>query len=185
MKTNNWREDGLITTKECNVLHNRCDCMNRVHEYTNEVAPKLLDALRHGFRLTNGYQLFSKDKDRLQDILRIADELKAKLSSGSSGRKGSSAYLRSDEYNIYLEVQDNYPIRYHGAGGGYTCEYYKKTVYLWNNKVAVKGLAVDFKPLPLHTHVEFENAKAEIEVLEAGITAQKNQLYPLKRLIGE
>ncbi len=180
----------MLTTKKCNVLNNRCDCMNRVHDFANEVVPKLLDSLRHGFSLTKGFQLFSKDKDRLTDILRIADE-KAQLSQGSTGRKGSSAFIKSDEYDITLEVQDNYPVRYHGDGSGsYSCEYYKHTVYLWNNRartgeITDQGEARDFKPLPTHSHLEFDNAKSKIEILEAGITSQKNQLYPLKRLIGE
>ncbi len=172
----------MLTEKKTNVLHNRCDCMNRVHNYTNEVVPKLLDCLRQGFRLTNGYQLFSKDKDRLNDILRLADE-KAQLSQGSTGRKGSSAFLRSDEYNIYLEVQDNYPVRYHGDGSGsYSCEYYKRTVYLWNNK---DGKAQEFKPLSTHTHAQMDNAQTDLFQLREEISKLQDQVYPLKRLIGE
>ncbi len=172
----------LSMEKKTNVLHNRCDCMNRVHEYANEVVPKLLDSLKHGFSLTKGFQLFSKDKDRLQDILRIADE-KALLSQGSSGRKGSTAYIKCDEYDISLEVQDNYPVRYHGDGSGsYSCEYYKHTVYLWNNR---ERQARAYEMLPHHTHNQMDLAKAKLTEVQAAISELKDTVYPLKRLIGE
>ncbi len=171
-----------LSEKKCDVLHNRCDCMNRVHEYANEVVPKLLDALKHGFRLTNSFQLFSKDKSRLCDLLRLADE-KQQLSQGSTGMKGSSAFLRSDEYNIYLEISDNYPVKYHGHGSnGYTCDYYKRTVYLWNHR---DNKAMDYTMLPLHTHNQMDVAKAKLIEVQDAIAELKDQVYPLKRLIGE
>ncbi len=171
-----------MQTDQCNVLHNRSDCMNRVHDYANETVPKLTDALRHGFSLTKGFQLYSKDKDRLDDILRIADE-KGFLSQGSSGRQGSTAYLKSDEYYISVEIQDHYPSRYHNDGmRGYSSEYYKKTIYLWNNR---ERRAKDYKMLPTHTHAQMDNARVDLDNIKAKISELQDQIYPLKRLLGE
>ncbi len=172
----------MLTTKKCNVLHNRCDCMNRVHEYANKIVPELLVELAKGFKLTNSYQFYAKDKERLQAILDAHEET-CTLSQGSTGRKGSRAYLKSDEYNICLELSDNYPERYHTDGsGGYTCSYYNKTVYLWNHK---EDTAQDFVFLPLHTHNQMDVAKAKLIEVQDEINELQNQVYPLKRLIGE
>ncbi len=166
----------------CNVLHNRCDCMNRVHGFANKIVPELLESLATGFKLTVGYQFYSKDKERLQAII-DSHEGSCTLSAGSSGRKGSTAYLRSDEYNIYLEIQDNYPVKYHGYGSNsHSCDYYKKTVYLWDNR---EGLAKDYVFLPLSTHSIFDSAKTKLASIEAEISQLQDQIYPLKRLIGE
>lgn len=168
--------------KECNVLHNRCDCVNRVHRYANEVVYRVLSGLSEGFKLTNSYQLYSKDKERLQSII-DSFEPKQVLSAGSSGSGGSRAYLGCDEYNITLEITDNYPVRYHNDGsGGHTCEYYKKTVYLWNHKD--DGM-IKYKPLPIHTHGEFEEASTRLASIEAEISGLQSELYAHKRLLGK
>ncbi len=171
----------LVAERKEDVLENRTDCMNRVHEFANEVVPKLIDCLNHGFRLTNGFQLFSKDKDRLQDVIRIAGE-KGILSDGSNGARGSSAWLRSDEFNIYLEISDNYPVRYHNDGsGGYSCEYYKVTAYLWNVK---DDKSSDFKPYEMVDYGLVKEAKVRLTEINNEISKLKSELYPLQRLTG-
>ena len=171
----------MLTEKKHDVLESRTDCMNRVNTYANEVVPKLLDELRHGFRLTTGFQLYSKDKDRLVDILRIADE-QGILSDGSTGVRGSNASLRVDEYNIYLEISDNYPVKYHSDGSrGYTCEYYKVMVYLWNNR---EGRPCNYPPREMVDYTEMKAAKARLEEIHDLISSLKDELYPLQRLTG-
>ncbi len=172
----------MLNEKECNKVHNRCDCMNRVHAYANRTVPELLKSLAEGFKLTTGYQLYSKDKDRLQAIVE-RHQVKAHLSDGVSGRKGSSAYITSDEFDIRLEISDNYPVNYHNDGsGGHTCEYYNKTVYLWNVR---DDKINEFKVLPVHTHNEFDAAKREVDGLAKELSEMKSRVYSLKRLIGE
>lgn len=173
-----------MLTKEriCNPLEGRSSCMNRVHDFANIVVPAIIDGLRQGFRLTNGSQFYQKDKDRLQAILNNYAR-RGHLSRGHDGCKGSSAWLRSDEYNVTLEITDNYPDKYHNDGsGGYSCTYYKRTVYLWNHKDSKAG---DFKELPMTSLPEMEAASRRLKQIETEISELQSERYPLKRLIGE
>ncbi len=177
-------QERLAKNKEEGLLKNRCDCMNRVHKFANEVVPKLLDSLKHGFRLTNSFQMYSKDKERFDDIIRIVGE-KDILSQGSDGSRGSSARLKSDEYNIVLEVSDNYPVKFHLDGSrGYTCEYYKVHVYLWNHKDTDGKFACDFKPYEIWEYYQMIAAKARLSAISDQISALKSEIYPLQRLTG-
>ncbi len=183
-------QEELATNKAEGLMKNRVDCMNRVHKFANEVVPKLLDTLKHGFRLTNSFQLFSRDKDRLDDIIRIAGDWDI-LSQGSNGSRGSSARLKSDEYNIVLEVSDNYPVKFHLDGSrGYTCEYYKAVVYLWDNKKSAGcdspdcGGWIDFKPREIIDYEQMITAKARLKEIHKEISVLKDELYPLQRLTG-
>ncbi len=174
----NMERDGK---REVNVLHNLSDCRNRVHDYANNVVPSLLSSLAEGFRLTNGCQLYQKDKDRLQAVLDAYDT-SGRIADAGRDSKGVRAYIRSDEFDVVLEISDNYPVKYHnGRDGGYSCEYYKKTVYLWNNR---DHEAKECKSLPLTTHHEMDTACVEAKEIEAEISVLQDKLYPLKRLIG-
>lgn len=156
--------------KELNALYNRCDCMNRVHGFANEVVPELLEELTRGFKLTVSYNLYTKDKDRLQAIIDVYGD-------------GVDACIWSDRYFIAVELSDNYPSGYWDYGSsGYRSEYYKHTVYLWNVRAAV---SVDFQPLPLHTHDEFTAAKKSVVEIETQLREVKERLQPLKQLISE
>ncbi len=166
--------------KECNVLHNRCDCMNRVHAFANEVVPYLLESLAMGFKLTNGYQLYQKDKDRLQAVIDAHED--SELYKQTSGNRKRTAYIRSDEFDIRLEISDTYPVRYHEDGsGGYTCEYYKKTVYLWNHR---EEAAKDYVLLQLQTHTAMDVASTRLKKVTKEISELKSEMHGLKQFIG-
>jgi hypothetical protein len=154
-----------------NVLHNRCDCINRVHEFINNIVPELLNSLAEGFKLTNSYQLYVKDKERLQAIIDSRKDL---------GQIRRRAYVWSDQYDIILEVTDSYPAQ------SQPCEYYRKTVYLWKNKGNPSNdRACNFMPLSLYTHKEMVDASQEAREIETQVSALKNRLSLLKRLIGK
>ncbi len=168
--------------KEINISHNRCDCRNRVHKFANSIVPELLEMLATGFKLTKSYQLYSSDKGCLQAVIDKHGE-KGILSQGSDGSKVSSAFIRSDEYDIKIEITDAYPVRYHGDGsGGRTVEYYKKTVYLWNHS---NDCSPDFKGYALYTHEQMDLASTELERVKAEISKLKDREYSLKYLLGE
>lgn len=181
--------------KKTNVLQNRVDCMNRVHEYANYAAPEMLKGLSEGFKLTNDYQFYKKDKERLLAILARIDE-RCILSGGSTGRRNSSAWLRSDEYNIVLEIHDCYAEKYHSDGsGGYTTGYYKRTVYLWNHKAketsdsmlyrTYEGCPMEWKPWEFHTLAEMEIAKLRLAQCEKEISELTSEMYTCKSLLGQ
>lgn len=167
-------------SRECNVLDNRAKCMNAVHDYANKIQPLLVESLAEGFRLTNGYQLYQKDKDRVQAII---DGFDGKLTQGSSGRRGSSAWLRCDQYSITLEITDNYPERYHNDGSnGHTCTYYKRTVYLWNNQ---EGKAHEAGVYTMTSLEEMEKASARLKVVEEEASKLSSEKSVLRCLLGK
>lgn len=162
--------------KELNARHNRCNCMNRVHGFANKVVPELLEELSRGFKLTVSYNLHTKDYNRLQAVIDVHKGI------GYPNRTG--AFISANRYNITLGLLDKYPGRFHtyGVDGGFTYEYYKRTVYLWNIGDAV---LVDFQPLPLHTYQEMDKASTRIKQIENDISECQNELLPLKRLLGK
>ena len=174
-----------ISTEEENKLARRADCMSRVHKYINEVVPKLVAQLETGFKLTNGSRLYQKDADIMREIKDTA--VQPALSQGTEGRKGSGAYVVSDEYNIKLEVSDNYPDKYHsGSDGGHSCEYYKKTIYLWNNQDKCPAPAVTpWEPLEHVNRIDMINAANELIVAEKEMSELKDKISKLKRQAGK
>lgn len=179
-----YKENEMLTldkAKKIDKLANRASCMNRVHDFINIVVPPVIEEIAKGFKLTNDSQLYSKDKDRIQAVLDNAAR-RGKLSQGHSGARGSSARLRSDDYNIKLEVSDNYPVKYHGDGSGsYSCEYYNITVYLWNHR---DSKAEDFKEMPMTNAEEMHAASEKLKAIESQISDLQSERYPLQRLIG-
>jgi len=113
-----------METKQLNVLENRAVCMNKVHNYINNIVPKLQKELKKGFKLSNNFQLYKKDAEKIYNI----------INSGLEKPKGNfpilRAYLRVNEYSMCLEVDDNYAVKQH-IGGGCTVNYYKKAVYIY------------------------------------------------------
>ncbi len=170
----------MSTTKKCNVLENRAKCINAVHNYANKIQSKLVESLAEGFRLTDGHQLYKKDKDRVQAVI---DGFPCELSQGSSGRRGSSAWLRCNQYSITLEISDNYPAKYHGDGSGsYSCEYYKRTVYLWNHQ---EGKAHEPSIFTMTSLEEMEAASARLRVVEEEASKLSSEKSRLRCLLGK
>ncbi len=168
-----------------NVLENRTECMNRVSTYINEVVPKLLDALKHGFGLTSASALYSKDMDRFNDIIALA-HTKDILSDDSS------ICLKSDEYSIYLEISDSYTVShaYHNQGQvpfnptlllNMSSQEFRVIVYLWNNQ---EGKARDFRRCEMVDIEQMREAKSRIADIHEQIAKLKAELYPLQILTG-
>ena len=177
-------ETKTISSDKEQMLERRAACMNRVHKYVNEVVPVLVALLENGFKLTNSYQLYQKDKDRLDNAKDTVCQ--PALSQGTQGRRGSSAYIRSDEYNITLEVSDNYPAKYHSHdSSSYSSDYYKKTIYLWNNRDKCPAQTVTpWEPLDHINYIDMINASNELIQVEAEISGLQDKAYKLRRLTG-
>ena len=159
----------METGRKINVLYNFSDCRNRVHDYCNNIVPELLKSLALGFKLTNTYQIYAKDRKRLQAVL-DGHNKSSTLSAWSSG------YIISDRNNIMMEVSDNYWISRRAY------EYYKKTVCIWNIS---DDKTVEFKTLPLVTHHEIDTACVEIEAAIEEISELHVRLSSLRQLIGK
>ncbi len=148
------------------VLANRAEAMNIVHQYANQVTERMIKALSEGFRLTNDWQLYQKDKDRINYILRTAN---------ASTVPNHRSHIRSDDYNVSLELSQRYQVDEH------SCSYYDITVYLWNNKdkVAIK---------PHHRELVsagyLTGAKKEMEDIKKEISELESRLHPLRLLLG-
>lgn len=169
-------ESKPVSTSEKQMLTNRAECIEKVHRYINSVVPVVMAQLEMGFKLTNGGVLYQKDKDRIDQVLSHAS---GGLSQGIDGRRASSAYVKSDEYSILLEVQDAYPSLNTNSHSSY--QYYKKTVYLWNNQSHAKH---DFEPMPFYTGEALILAKERLQVVNAIASKMNDEASGLKRLIG-
>lgn len=117
-----------------------------------------------------------KDKDLLNGIVRA---VKCPLSQGCEGRKASSAFIRSEQYSIFLEVQDVYESK--GYHNNTSNEYYKKTVWLWNHQNKEKH---DFTELPFYTGQALVLAKERLQVVKAMISKMTDEQSGLQQLIG-
>ncbi len=154
-------------TKELNVLKNRAECMNKVHSYINEIAPKVKTELDKGYKLTVDFQLFKKDKERIQAIIDSVPHFRA--------------FLRVNEFSITLEVDDTYYVqRYHDGTLGIV-DYYKKTAYLVD---VMNSKDYDLELLPTITEEELIQAKKDEERLEEEIRGLKDELYKAKYILG-
>ena len=165
--------------KDCNVLKNRSESMNRVHEYINTVAPLVRERLTQGFKTKVGGTMYQKDADDIRAIL----DAHMGILSLKEGRTGFGAYVSCSDYSITLEVNDHYPVKYHSDGsGGYTCDYYKYVTYLWDfqNKKPHDGCI-----LPMTCLADMEAAQANLKEIEQQVSELESTKHTLKRLLGK
>jgi len=161
-----------MNSQKVDVLENRAICMNKVHDYINNIVPKLHEEFKKGFKLTNSFDLFKKDKER---IYKVIDSLLPKQKGNFPTLR---AFLKVNEYSISLEVDDNYIVTKH-EGGGATVNYYKKWVYIWNMQEG----ANDFKPLEMVSKEELEKAEVRLEELQKEKDKIQNEIYDIERLL--
>ncbi len=152
--------------KEFNKLENRAICMNGVHNYINDVVPRLIKELEKGFKLTNDFQLFKKDKERIYKIVESIPQVRA--------------FLRVSEFSIVLNVDDNYTSRKPDKNGCSSCTYYKQYAYVWDVK---NSEAYEFKPLEMVTKEQLEMAEKELEELEKEKSKIEGQIRERSELL--
>ncbi len=117
------------------VIKNRIERINKVHEYINHAAPILrADIKARGYQVKSTEpELFKKDKDRLDGI--IAD-IPYYL------RSGLHVWFSYSKYSgVQLRVKDNYN-QSELHGGGFGCAYYDRTIYLEGEN--------EFQPLEIY-----------------------------------
>jgi hypothetical protein len=122
--------------------------------------------------------MFRKDADDIQIILDgYVDIL------GEGDRRRASGYVSCDEYGVRLQAKDSYPVKYHNDGsGGYTCEYYQDTAYLWNNQ---SDTAYPFEKRDMVKDGEMYRAAIRLEKIETQISALTSDGSVLRRLLGK
>jgi hypothetical protein len=164
--------------KTVDILKNRTECMNRVSKYVNAVVPVLQERLIKGFTLKVDGTMYQKDKDDIQAIL--ADH---KDVAGYEGkRRRDIGYVSCDEYGVRLEAKDSYPVKYHGGDGGFTCEYYQDTVYLWNNQ---SNKPYAFEQREKVEEDEMRSAETRLSVIEKQVSELSSESSSLRRLVGK
>jgi hypothetical protein len=165
--------------KECDIPKNRTECMNRVSKYVNTIAPILQERLVIGFSLKVDGTMYQKDKDVIQAII----DVYADLLGYDGNRRTASGYVVCDEYGVRLEAKDSYPVKYHSDGsGGYTCEYYQDTVYLWNNQ---SNEAYAFDKRDMVEDGEMRKAEIRLAKIETEISDLTSDCSVLRRLLGK
>jgi hypothetical protein len=94
------------------ILKNKIEAVNTLHDQINKVIPLILTRLNQGFKVNKDFQLYKKDKEDIEKILLT--------------QKNIRMYVRSDKYSIQLHGDIYYPIDVH------TVEYYKYNIYLFD-----------------------------------------------------
>lgn len=132
------------------ILKNRVDCMNRVHNYINIIAPLLQKELNKGFKVkNNNCEFFEKDKERFNIIIESTPIFRV--------------FVKITKYDITLQVDDNYISTLPDKNGVSICTYYKQYVYLFdrqNNKM------YDFQPLKTISADDILQTEKKLEELE-------------------
>jgi len=148
------------TKKKINKLENRAECINKVHTYINDTMPELIKAFAQGYKLNNDNRLHKKDKERINAIL--------------DKRTHFRAFLETSQYSIVLNADDHYQVAQFG------CNYYKQYVYVWDHQA---GKPYDFKPLPMTSTKELEQAQKELAKLEDQKYEIRKKISKLERLL--
>ena len=176
-----WRpEEGVrvmevkpISEKDKETLRNRAKCIERVHTYINKVAPALIVRLEQGFKLKTDGMLYQKDADEMRAI---ASDYKKYGGEGWTDK--SSAYVRTDQYSIWLEVTDTYTeYGFHSE----STSYYKRTAYIWSNQEKAK---CEFKLLAFHTGQQLIYAWERLQVVKNELSQLNDEIHGLKMLTG-
>lgn len=146
------------------ILKNRVECVNRVHNYINVVVPLLQEELKKGFKIkNNNCAFFAKDEDRFNKILKSIPIFRA--------------YIKITKYDVSLFVDDNYMSSLPDKNGVSGWTYYQKYVYLFdcqNNK------PYDFQPLKLITEDEILQSEKKLEALENQKRDIEHQISEIK-----
>jgi hypothetical protein len=135
--------------------------MNKVKGYINEIAPQIIKELEKGFSLTKDYQLFKKDKARINEIIKSKDIFRA--------------ILRVDSYHIRLNVDAHYPVDEHSVA------YYDNSIYLWDVRDCK---AFDIEHRELVNYEQLKNAEIELPKLREKKQEISSRISKLERLLG-
>lgn len=122
----------------------RAEAITLLNKYINSIIPKIQDCLNDGFKVTNDYYFYKKDKQAL-DLIVYDDQPEA-----------IQATFRISDSQISI----NFKVRYES--------YNRKGWHYFNKSIILIGgsnreIIVDFKQLPIVTEQEITEANAEIE----------------------
>ncbi len=134
------------------ILKNKIEASNKLKKWVNKSAPKLIELLHDGYKLTDDFCLYKKDKMKFDEIIKTAPF------------KGRISF---NKYRISLITDITYKTSEFG------CAYYSVNVDLMQN-FQDEGFVVSFTPLQMLTEKKIKTATKKINEIKEKIRQLKS-----------
>ena len=129
--------------------------VNELNEWVNNNILALKTIAKDAKTIKNGSELSKKPKEAFRCV-----------TDTFPGGAGNRCFVSVNGGYIILNVDVNYPVKYHNDGG-YTCAYYSQIYYLDND--------VQFHPLPIYTIEQIEKDAKKLSKYKAELETAQNK----------
>lgn len=150
------------------VLKNKIECLKNLNDYTNTIAPKVIQELKSFEpRFKNSGGLYKKTNDAIKNIINLVPK-----------PNGVTCWAKPSEYSysyIALIIKSSFKTSEYG------CEYIEKTIYVWEDAVDVvweprKEITYDDSVVAINKMKEIQD---KIDVLNKEMSEVKSSIYPV------